>query len=681
MAAPRALPFIRPSPKIEESAARGGNLTLVEPLVTVDHTILQDFSRALTLEWLETDGLGGYASSSVLGINTRRYHGLLVVAAKPPVDRILLLAKIEETVTFGTSPFLLSANCYPDTVHPHGHRHLEFFRLDPWPIFTYRLGEAVMDKHCFMVHGEPTTVVAYHLREAREPADVHLRFMVGFRGHHDLTREDATRVAMMRREDGLTVLESPAGMPSLFLAHTGERVDVSDFWYHQLTYPRENERGLANEEDLYSPLAFVGRIEPGSWLTVVASAQPPGAVEREALMDAERERRSKLVRPAVSRPCETLSHAASRFVVQRGPEGASVIAGYPWFTDWGRDAMISLPGLTLATGQYPLARSLLETYAGLLADGLLPNYFPDDGTSPSYDSVDAALWHIVAAHHYIEATGDEAFLKDRLGEACRTILSAYEAGTASAIRMDADGLLSAGEPGSHLTWMDGKVDEVVITPRHGKPVEVNALWYNALRIGADFAQRIGWAREAKQWAALADRVQERFDEVFWYEEGGYCYDLVRGEERDASLRPNQVFALSLPYPLLDEPRRVSVLAVVTAHLLTPMGLRTLSPFDPGYRGRHGKTPWEQDAAYHQGTVWAYLMGPYIDAYLAVHGDGPNSRAHARRLLAPLLDHLDEACVGSISELFDGDPPHAPQGCVAQAWSLAELLRVLTRLEG
>ncbi|MFQ6672846.1 MAG: amylo-alpha-1,6-glucosidase, partial [Candidatus Tectimicrobiota bacterium] len=348
--------------------------------------------------------------------------------------------------------------------------------------------------------------------------------------------------------------------------------------------------------------------------------------------------------------------------------------------DWGRDAMISLPGLTLATGRTGLARSLLETYAGLLSDGRLPNYFPDDGGPPSYESVDAALWFIVAAHRYMEATGDEVVLKDCLGEACRTILSAYEAGTSSAIRMDADGLLAAGEPGSHLTWMDAKAGDGVITPRHGKPVEVNALWYNALRIGAAFAARLGWTQDAYRWTTLADRVRRRFDEAFWYEEGGYCYDLVRADECDTSLRPNQLFALSLPFPLLDGPRRSSVLAVVTAHLLTPMGLRTLSPFDPRYKGRHGKTLWEQDAAYHQGTVWAFLMGPYIDAYLAVHGNGPHTRTHARRLLAPLLDHLRDACVGSVSELFDGDPPHAPQGCVAQAWSVAELLRVLTRLE-
>ncbi len=658
-----------------------GAPSVVKPLVTVDHTALRDFSRAITLEWLETDGMGGYASSTVLGINTRRYHGLLIAAATPPVDRLLLLAKIEETVSLGATPFLLSANCYPDTIYPHGHTHLDLFRLAPWPIFTYRMGEAYLDKHCFMVHGEPTTVVAYHLRQAEEPADIHLRLMVGFRGHHELRGEETSMETTIRQEDDIVVVEPPSGLHPLYVAHTGTKVDTSAFWYHQLTYPWETERGLADEEDLYSPLALIGRIEPGGWLTVVASARRPGSVDREALMEAERERRSSLVRPGASQAVETLSHATSRFIVRRGAEGTNIIAGYPWFTDWGRDAMISLPGLALAAGRPTLARSLLETYAGLLADGLLPNYFPEDGGPPSYDSVDAALWFIVAAHRYMEATGDEVFLKDRLGEACRAILSAYEAGTASAIRMDVDGLLTAGGPGSHLTWMDGKVGDVVITPRHGKPVEVNALWYNALSIGAAFAERLGWSSDAERWAALAGRVRERFDEAFWYDDGGHCYDLVRGDERDVSIRPNQIFALSLPYPMLDEARRAGVLAVVTAHLLTPMGLRTLSPYNPRYKGRHGKTLWEQDAAYHQGTVWAYLMGPYIDAYLTVHGEGPNVRDHARRLLEPLLDHLQEACLGTVSELFDGDPPHAPQGCTAQAWSVAELLRVLTRLEG
>ncbi|MFQ5893915.1 MAG: glycogen debranching enzyme N-terminal domain-containing protein, partial [Nitrospinota bacterium] len=310
----------------------------MEPLVTVDATTLQDFPRALSLEWLEADGVGGYASSTVLGINTRRYHGLLIAAARPPVERHLLVAKIEETITFGTSPFLLSANCYPDTVYPHGHRHLELFRLDPWPVFTYRLGEAVVEKHCFMVHGEPTTVVAYHLQEASGPADIHLRLMVGFRSHHDLTKEDASRAATIQEEDGLVVVEPPTGAPPLFLAHTAQRVDAAAFWYHQLTYPREADRGLAGEEDLYSPLALVGRLEPGSWFTIVASAQRPATVERALLMDAERDRRSSLVRRPVPRPVEILTHAASRFLVRRGTKGTSLIAGYPWFTDWGRDA-------------------------------------------------------------------------------------------------------------------------------------------------------------------------------------------------------------------------------------------------------------------------------------------------------------------------------------------------------
>lgn len=652
----------------------------VEPLVSIDKTALQNFKKALSLEWLETDGLGGYASSTILGINTRRYHGLLVAPSIPPVARVLLLAKIEETVTIGTSPFLLSANCYPETVYPHGHRHLEIFRLDPWPVFTYRMGDTVLEKHCFMVHGESTVVVAYHLKEALGPADMHLRLMVGFRNHHDLGVEDVPPVANVLEEDGLLVIQPRAPLDPIFVAHTGERTDTASFWYQQLTYPMEAARGFPCEESLYSPTAVIGRLRPGGCITLVASTQRRGPIDLPDLMTAEKERRARLVGASAPRPIQTLRNTASNFIVRRDGEGTSIIAGYPWFTDWGRDAMISLPGLTLATGRPAVARSILETFAGHIQDGLLPNYFPHDGGPPNYDSVDAALWFIVTAHRYMEATEDKVFLKSCLGEACRSILQAYEAGTSSAIRMEADGLLAAGEPGSSLTWMDSKVGDVVVTPRHGKPVEVNALWYNTLRIGSDFAAQLGWTRDSKRWAEMAEKVRGSFEGEFWYNSGGYCYDLIRDHEKDASLRPNQIFALSLPYPLLDKSRQASILAVVTAHLLTPVGLRTLSPYDPLYSGRHGKTRWEQDTAYHQGTVWAYLMGPYIDAYLTVHGDLPETRTHARRLLAPLVAHLREGCLGSISELFDGDPPHAPQGCIAQAWSVAEVLRVLTRLK-
>lgn len=652
----------------------------VEPLISVDKTTLQTFHKALTLEWLETDGLGGYASSTVLGINTRRYHGLLIVASKPPVDRILLLAKLEETLTLGTTPYLLSANCYPDTVYPHGHRHLEMFRLDPWPVYTYRVGRALLEKHCFMVHGQPTVVVAYHLRDALVPADLHIRLTVGFRNHHDLGTSESSPVASVREEEGLLVVEPRPALPSLYVAHTADRTDSASFWYRQLNYPREAERGFPSEEDLYSPVALIGRLKPGGWLTLVASARRPETVDQPGLMASERERRSGLVEPSAPRPIKALTLAASQFVVRRGGEGTSVIAGYPWFADWGRDSMISLPGLALATGRAALARSVLETFTGFIENGLLPNYWPDDGGPPSYDNVDAALWFILTAQRYVEATGDEDFLKSRLAEACASIIKAYEGQAVPAVRLEEGGLISAGEAGSSLTWMDSKVGEVAATPRHGKPVEVNALWYNALRIGASFASRLGWSEESKRWSALADKVKRRFDEEFWFADGGYCYDLIRDHEKVAALRPNQIFALSLPHPLLDEARRASVLAVVTAHLLTPVGLRTLSPYDPRYSGRHGRTIWEQDSSYHQGTVWAYLMGPYIDAYLRVHGDVRETRAHARRLLAPLVAHLREVCLGSISELFDGDPPHSAQGCIAQAWSVAEVLRVLARLD-
>jgi predicted glycogen debranching enzyme len=369
----------------------------------------------------------------------------------------------------------------------------------------------------------------------------------------------------------------------------------------------------------------------------------------------------------------TLTLAADQFIVRRGAEGRTVIAGYPWFTDWGRDTMIALPGLCLATGRFDDARRILGAFAEVASEGMLPNRFPDSGEAPEYNTVDATLWFFIAAQQYLDATGDETFVRERMLPVLRDVVAWHERGTRHDIHVDRDdGLLVAGVEGDQLTWMDAKVGDWVVTPRHGKAVEINALWYNALRILAGFERRWGSEADVNRFDAAAARVRASFRQVFWNDATRSLFDVVHGQDRDASVRPNQIFAISLPHPLLEGLDAAEVLAVVERKLLTPAGLRSLSPDDPRFIGTYIGGPRERDGAYHQGTVWAWLLGPYIDALVRVRGE---AGAHdARRIVAAFESHLDEVCVGSISEIFDGAPPHAPRGCFAQAWSVGEILR-------
>jgi predicted glycogen debranching enzyme len=625
-------------------------------------------------EWLETNGIGGYASSTVSGMNTRRYHGLLVAATRPPVGRMVLLSKFEETVVVNGRRFELGCNRYPGVIHPRGYEYLADFRRDPLPVFTYEVEGLRLRKSLFMVHGENCTVLQYEFSGAGSGCLLELRPLIAFRDFHSTTHENGAINAALELAPGFVICCPYHGCPDLHIAHTGGEVHAAGDWYRNFEYTMEEQRGLDFREDLFNPFVLTFDLERDSRPTIIASTEPSHTAQDAALLrDAEIHRR-RHISTSTDPFVHALTQAADQFLVRRGA-GSTVIAGYHWFSDWGRDTMISLPGLTLTTKRFDEARGILLAFAEHVDRGMLPNRFPDAGETPEYNTVDATLWFFEAIRALGEHTDDYDFIHARLYDTLADIVAWHERGTRYGIQMDFDGLLMAGEPGVQLTWMDAKVGDWVVTPRHGKPVEIQALWYNALRTIEDLASRFGRAADAKRYAAMAAQAHINFGKAFWNESAGCLCDVVNGDARDASIRPNQLFAVSLHHSLLDTEQAAGVVSTVERHLLTPYGLRTLAPSDPQYRGRYEGDQWHRDAAYHQGTVWPWLMGPFVTAYRRVHGNSPESRDQATRWLADLRRHLEADGLGQLPEVFDGDPPHRARGCIAQAWSVAELLRV------
>ena len=645
--------------------------------IEFDRHICSNLAEATQREWIETNGIGGFASSTIVGLNTRRYHGLLVAATKPPVGRFVLLSKLEETLVVGGARFELSANQYAGVVHPQGQRYLERFRTHPFPHFTYRVDQIEIEKTIFLVQGENTVVVRYELagNMGCSNCELEIRPLVAFRDYHSTTHaNDAIHRNVEQKARVATITPYP-DLPSLHFAHNADALALSGFWFYRFEYERERERGLDHEEDLYSPFVLHFDLSTTPCPMIIASLTEHDAAESKALRTKEQERRKKI---ATAAPVEDafaslLSTAADQFLVSRGNQ-KSVIAGYPWFSDWGRDTMISLPGLTLVTGRYDDARAILREFARCVDRGMLPNRFPDAGETPEYNTVDATLWMFHAVFEFLRYTRDYEFVHTEIYDGLMDIIAWHERGTRYGIRLGSDGLLSAGESGVQLTWMDAKVGDWVVTPRAGKPVEIQALWYNALRVMERLAKGFADHQEAAHYASLAERARTRFLEVFWNDADGCLYDVIGENVPDRSIRPNQIFAVSLPHPLLAQDQALRVVEVVEWELLTPYGLRTLSPRDPNYRGRFTGDPHSRDSAYHQGTVWPWLLGPFLTAYVKVHGESNDARHRADKFLDPLRAHLRDAGIGQISEVFDGDEPHHPGGCIAQAWSVAEILR-------
>ena len=636
---------------------------------------------ALSREWLETNGLGGFASSTIIGLNTRRYHGLLVAATKAPVGRTVLLSKLEESLFIEGRRFDLSANRYPGVIHPQGFHYLTQFRLDPFPVFTYEIEGIEIEKSVFMIHGENSTVIQYELRKVNCPEMskklcLEIRPLIAFRDYHSTTHENDAIDSAVQERSGLASLTPYRGLPTLHLAHDAIDLQKTGDWYRNFEYEVERERGLDCSEDLFNPLVLRFDLHLRRHASMVASTERCDVDQADQYRQMEITRRKKAVvtSPIEDSFAQSLTAASDQYVVSQGGE-KTVIAGYHWFGDWGRDTMIALPGLTLPTGKYEVARSILRTFAKHVDQGMLPNRFPDAGETPEYNTVDAALWFFEAARAYLAYTGDLEFVRDELYTVFADVISWHVRGTRYGIKVDDSGLLASGEPGIQLTWMDAKIGDWVVTPRYGKPVEIQALWYNALCIMEDLARSLRDEPAQRRYRLMAAVAHWSFNRLFWNEDLGCLYDVVNGSLPDPSIRPNQIFAASLSHIILPWDRARKVVEKVQQHLLTPVGLRTLAPSDPQYRGRYAGPPRERDGAYHQGTVWPWLLGPFITAYLKVNGRTEEARRQAQTWLSCLQFHVAEAGLGHISEIFEGDAPHRPCGCIAQAWSVAEILRV------
>jgi predicted glycogen debranching enzyme len=650
-------------------------------MIQFERDTWSDLAAALRREWLETNGLGGFASSTIVGLNTRRYHGLLVAATKPPVGRLVFLSKLEETLLIDGKRFNLSANRYPGAIHPQGFHYLKQFRLDPFPVFTYGAEGIEIEKSVFMIHGENSTVIHYELKKNNRPEvpknlRLEIRPLIAFRDYHRTTHENGAIDPTVQECSGSASITPYRGLPSLHLAHNAIKLQRTGDWYRNFEYDAERERGLDWSEDLFNPLVLCFDLRLRRQALIIASTESRDVSQAAEYRRAEIKRRRKayVASPLEDSFAQSLAAASDQYLVSRGDE-KTIIAGYHWFGDWGRDTMIAIPGLTLPTGKYDVARSVLRSFAKHVDQGMLPNRFPDAGETPEYNTVDAALWFFEAARAYLAYTSDLEFVRDELYPVFVDIITCYARGTRYGIKVDPSGLLASGEPGVQLTWMDAKVGDWVVTPRRGKPVEIQALWYNALGIMEDLSSRFGDETARKRYRHMAAVARWSFNRLFWNEKLGCLYDVVNGGSHDPSIRPNQIFAVSLSHSMLRRDRARSVVEKVEEQLLTPFGLRSLAPNDPQYHGRYNGAPTDRDGAYHQGTVWSWLLGPFITAYIKVNRGSEEARRQARAWLSPLESHLTEAGLGHISEIFEGEAPHRPCGCIAQAWSVAEILRV------
>jgi predicted glycogen debranching enzyme len=656
------------------------------PYVSFGREIAGELAVAETREWLVTNGLGGFASGTVSGHLTRRFHGLLVAALRPPLGRTLLVTKSDEIAAYNGKTYSLATNRWRSgAIDPAGYRLIEEFHLDgASPMWTYACADARLTKTIWMEQGANTSYVRYHLESASRRLKLQIKALVNYRDFYSLTQAGGWRMDIRQVEHGLRVLAFEGATPFYLLSDTGGFSPEHD-WYRGYELANERYRGLDHVEDHLHAGTLAAELGPGESVTIVASTEPQATLDSESAWQAHLEHeRSLLARFEDAHPqsvippwAKQLSLAAGQFIVERplpnGSEASTVIAGYHWFGDWGRDTMVALPGLTLVTGRPEIARSTLLAWAGFADQGMLPNRFPEAGANPEYNSVDAALWYFLAVREYWVRTHDAEFLRS-IFPTLEGIIRGYQQGTRYNIHVDpADGLLYAGEAGVQLTWMDAKAGGRVVTPRIGKPVEVNALWLNALAAMREFAAEVkSSVEDLRRAAEQALRGFERF----WNAASEGCFDVLDGPAgNDASMRPNQIFAVALPVSPYDLERQRAIVQIVARHLLTSHGLRSLAPGDPQYHGLYAGDTLERDSAYHQGTVWGWLLGPFVLAHLRVWNDP----AAAARYLEPLIHQLQTHGLGSASEIFDGDAPFTPRGSIAQAWTVAELLRAWEKI--
>ena len=659
--------------------------------------ICGDLSEAEAREWLVTNGIGGFASGTVSGGMTRRYHGLLIAALQPPLGRYHLVASLDEIVRYSGATYALSTHRWASgAVDPQGFRYLESFRLEGTiPVWTYELADALIEKRIWMAQGENTTFIQYTLARSSGPLEIDLKALVNYRDFHSSTHAGDWRMNIAPVEHGVKVSPSEGATP-FYLKSAQATCQPQHVWYRDCFFPAEKERGLDDHEDHLFAAQFRATLNGGESVTVVVSTEVNASLDAPSARAQRNDHEASLLKswtrqnqksaPSAPGWLRHLVLAADQFVVRRSlpdePDGRSLIAGYHWFGDWGRDTMIALPGLALTTGRCEIARLILLAFARYVDAGMLPNNFPDAGGKPGYNSVDAALWYIEAVRQYFAATQDATTLQ-RLFPVIADMVEAHVGGTRYNIHVDsADGLLYAGGPGVQLTWMDAKIGDWVVTPRTGKPVEINALWINALDTMGQFASHLG--KPADNYERRSAQAKTSFQK-FWNAERQCCFDVidVPGKSHDAeknggkdpALRPNQILAVSLPVSPLFQEQQKSVVDTCGQQLLTCYGLRSLASGEPGYQGRYAGDQRSRDAAYHQGTVWGWLLGPFALAHFRVYAD----RAAALRFLEPLGQQIRSYGLGTLAEIFDGDPPHMPRGCIAQAWTVGEILRAWTEI--
>ena len=649
-------------------------------MIAFGRGICDDLAAGERREWLVTNGLGGFASGTIAGTLTRRYHGLLVAALHPPVDRTLLVTKIDEEARYRGATFLLGANRWPDgSVSPPGYANTERFWLDGMlPVWEFTIGDATLEKRVWMERDANTTFVRYRLLRGNAAVALTLRAFGNYRSFHGNTHAGNWQMKLTAAGNAVRV-DAYDGATPFWIACDNGSIAAENVWYRDFVLARETERGLDDRDDNVSLARIETEIECGTSVTFVATCDESALGRSFDSLRAARQRQASvaaawLATPQAAQAPEWMQQcalAADQFVVARPlPEDSaalSVIAGYPWFADWGRDTAIALPGLSLLTGRPEVARAILRAFARYVDGGMLPNTFPEDGRQPEYNTVDAALWYVEAAARYFDATGDRETL-DALLPALEDVVRGYRDGTRYGIHMDSDGLIVAAAPGMQLTWMDAKVGDRVVTPRMGKPVEIAALWYNALMAMQRLSGIAG--KPSGVYAELAARARAGF-ERFWNASAACCFDTIDGPGgNDATLRPNQLFAAALPHPLLDCDRTRSVVDACAAQLVTPRGMRTLSVSDPNFVGRYEGPQANRDAAYHQGTAWPWLLGAFAVAHARAYGDVEAARA----FLSPLAEAFSDGGLGTVGEIADGAAPFTPRGAIAQAWSVAELLR-------
>lgn len=625
-------------------------------------------------EWLETDGAGGWASSTLSGSHSRRYHGLLIAAVKPPAERKVLLSKLNERIISGNDRYDLSCDSFAGGSALNGLQYLQEFSKDIFPEWVYACGGVTLKKTVSAIRSDAVIVIQYQLLSAPGPITLELLPLVAGRDYHSLMHAGPDIQQHAGLENGLFYYQPFGADTRFYIKGKIQSFEKKPLWYYNFFYQAEQDRGQDCTEDLFSPGILRLDLKPGETIELIIGINSPPRNSVQQLISHELQNRLHVLKDlAVDDFSTSLLLAAGQFVINGSAGEGSIIAGYHWFTAWGRDTMISIPGICLVTRRYVEAKQILRNFADHISQGIIPNRFLDNTNAPEYNTADATLWFFIACYRYQQSSGDLAFIEHEMLPVFRTIVDWHEKGTFYHIHVDTDGLLYAGEDGVQLTWMDAKVGDWVVTPRTGKAVEINALWYNLLMIYAGYLSLFGTSAEAEVYGSKATQTRERFTELFWNEDGGYLYDVITTGGKDDSFRPNQLFAISLPFILLDKERSLKMFGQIRERLVTSRGLRSLAPGSPNYRPVYSGDRTSRDGAYHQGTVWSWLLGPYIDSLISLYGD--SGRSEARELIESFKPHLSEAGIGTVSEIFDAAEPFYPKGCIAQAWGVAEILRV------